>query len=80
VLPNLNKSRPVALIIGLTSIVFLFGFKKLFPKVKKFPTQLVVIVVATIITVVFNLDDDFKLKTIGSVPSGLRKYNIVVEL
>ena len=66
-----GKTVPAALVIGLASLVVIFGLRRVSPRI---PGVLVAVIAAGVAVQVLGLSDD--LKVVGEVPHGLPKLGL----
>jgi len=66
-----GKTVPAALLIGLGSLVVIFGLRRVSPRI---PGVLVAVIAAGVVVQVLGLSDD--LKVVGEVPRGLPKIGL----
>ena len=67
VLTNLDEAVPATTIIGIGSLVLLFGLGRILPKI---PSALIVVFLSIIVVSVFNLAEE-GVHIIGEIPAGL---------
>jgi len=68
---KLPKTVPLSVLVGVGCLLIIFAFKRWIPKI---PGALVAVVVATIVSAVFNFEA-MGLKVVGVVPSGLPSFS-----
>ncbi|KAL4640738.1 prestin-like [Arapaima gigas] len=76
VLIGIPTTNIAALVIGLVSIVFLFGTKNINDRFKDklpvpIPGEIIVVTISTGISYGFQLSDKYKVETVGKIPTGL---------
>jgi high affinity sulfate transporter 1 len=67
-----GKTNPATLMLGAATLVFILAFKRN----KRFPSVLVAVVGATVVTAVFELASQAGVSVLGELPQGLPSFTI----